>query len=432
MWAVTALVFVFLMILLMCTGLPVAFILLAIGFGGLCMSVGVDVALSILDENMYSMAANQSLATVPLFVLMGLIFLKSGIGEDLFMAVHKWLGRVPGSMAAASVGACGIFGAMCGSSTATTASIGTVAAPSMIKLGYDKGLSCGVVSAAGALGPVIPPSVYMIVYAVCAEESIGKLFSAAIVPGILLSALMILEVIVLVRMNSDLAPTSESSSWTEKYQLSKGLIVPVIIVIVVLGSIYGGIATPTEAAALGVSTSIIVAFITKRINLSDFMDALATTTSFSCMIMLLIIGGSLLSKLFAVELIPQKLGALIVGLPIHPLLIMVAIQMVIFVGGFVIEGCALIIILTPVFLPVIKALDFDPVVFGVAFMINLAMAVITPPFAVNLFVMKGVMPDVEFTVIAKGALKFVFADLAVLVLVILFPWVSLWLPSVMK
>lgn len=432
MWIVTGLVIIIAMVFLMGLGLPVAFILIAIGFVGLSMSVGLPVALSILDENMYSMAANQSLATVPLFVLMGLIFLKSGIGEDLFVAVHKWLGRIPGSMAAASVGACAVFGAMCGSSTATTASIGTVAAPSMIKIGYDKSLSTGVVAAAGALGPVIPPSIYMIVYAICAEESIGKLFAAAVVPGILLAVIMILEVVILVKINPTLAPRSQIFSWTEKCHASKGIIIPVLIVIVVLGSIYGGVATPTEAAALGVMASTLIAFGTKRINFSEFMNAVGTAVSFSCMVMMLIVGGSLLSKLFAVELIPQKLGSFIVGLPISALLIMVAIQFVIFLGGFVIEGCALIIILTPVFLPAIKALGFDPVVFGVAMMINLATAVITPPFAVNLFVMKGIITDVDFADITRGAVKFLVADVVVLALVIIFPRISLWLPSLMK
>lgn len=432
MWAVIALVIIIVMVFLMGMGLPVAFTMIAAGFGGLCISIGPDMALSILGENMYTIAANQALATVPLFVLMGVIFLKSGIGEDLFTSVQTWLGRIPGSMAAASVGACAIFGAMCGSSTATTATIGTIAAPSMIKLGYDKGLASGVVAAAGALGPVIPPSIYMIVYGICAEESVGKLFIAAIIPGILLAVAMIVQVIIMVRMNPKLAPPSQTTRWTEKVKSLRGIVIPIIIVFTVLGTIYLGVATPTEAAAAGASASIIIAFLNKRISLSGFMEAVGTTVSFSCMVMLLVIGGSLLSKLFAVELIPQKLGSFIVGLPISGLLIMLAIQIVIFLGGFVIEGCALIIILTPVFLPAIKALGFDPIVFGVAFMINLATAVITPPFAVNLYVMKGILSDVEFGVIARGALKFLVADIVVLFVVIIFPQLSLWLPSMMK
>lgn len=433
MWVVSGLVIIFVLIFLMGMGLPVAFAMLATSLAGLCIRVGVDVALSILGENMFSVASSQTLSAVPLFVLMGMVFLKSRIGEDLFMAAQKWLGNIPGSMAAASVGACGVFGAMCGSSTATTATIGGIAAPAMIKIGYDKSLASGVVAAAGALGPVIPPSIYMIVYGVCAEESIGKLFIAAILPGILLASIMILQVIFMVRRNPEIAPPpSQVATWSEKFRALRGLVIPVIIIFLVLGSIYLGFATPTEAAGVGVSGSILSAFLSRRLSLSGFIEAVGSTVSFSCMVMLLIVGGSLLSKLFALELIPQKLGAFIVSLPIPSLLTMAAIQLIIFLAGFVIEGCALIIILTPVFLPTIKALGFDPVVFGVSLMINLATAVITPPFAVNLYVMKGILPDVEFSEIARGALKFLVSDILVLIVVILFPSLSLWLPGMMR
>lgn len=432
MWALTALVITLLMLILMGMGLPVAFTMIAIGLGGLWMSVGPDMALSLLGENMFSIAANQGLAPIPLFVLMGMIFLKSGIGEDLFLTVQTWMGRIPGGMAGASVGACAVFGAMCGSSTATTATIGTIATPSMIKAGYDKSLASGVVAAAGALGPVIPPSIYMIVYGITAEESIGKLFIAAIVPGFLLAAIMIIQVVFMVLKNPEIAPFTTSTTLAQKFQSLRGLIAPIIIVFLVLGSIYLGFGTPTEAAAVGAAGSIIVASVSRRLTLSEFIDALKTTVSFSCMVMLLIVGGSLFGKLFTLELIPQSLGNFIVGLPIHDLLIMVGIQVVIFIAGFFIEGCALIIILTPVFLPAVKAIGFDPIVFGVAMMINLATAVITPPFAANLYVMKGILPNVSFEEIARGALKFIVADVVVLILVIVFPALSLWLPGLMK
>ncbi|MBN1227579.1 MAG: TRAP transporter large permease subunit, partial [Deltaproteobacteria bacterium] len=280
MWALTALVITLLMLILMGMGLPVAFTMIAIGLGGLWMSVGPDMALSILGENMFSIAANQGLAPVPLFVLMGMIFLKSGIGEDLFLAVQTWMGRIPGGLAAASVGACAVFGAMCGSSTATTATIGTIATPSMIKVGYDKSLASGVVAAAGALGPVIPPSIYMIVYGITAEESIGKLFIAALVPGFLLATIMIIQVVFMALKNPEIAPSTVNTTWAQKFQSLRGLIVPIIIVFLVLGSIYLGFATPTEAAAVGVSGSIIIAVVSRRLTLPGFIDSVATTASF--------------------------------------------------------------------------------------------------------------------------------------------------------
>lgn len=431
MWAVNGLLFTFALLFLMGMGMPVAFTMLAVGFGGLWLFSSPQIAMSMLGETVYSAASTQSLATIPLFVLMGMVFLKSGIGEDLFLTVQKWIGRIPGGLGAASIGGCGIFGAMCGSSTATTATIGTIAAPTMISLGYNRGLAAGLVAAGGALGPVIPPSIYMIVYGVCAQQSIGTLFIAAVIPGIILALAMMLQIIVMVKLNPKLAPSGQVASWSEKFKALRGLIIPIMIILVVLGSIYLGLSTPTEASAVGATASILFAFLTNRLKVKGFIDALATTTSFSCMVMLLIIGGSLLGKLFAMQQIPQELGAFTVGLDIPVWMIILAIQLVIFIGGMVIEGCALITILTPVFLPVIIALNFDPIVFGVAFMINLATAVITPPFAANLYVMDRILPDVPFIEIAKGALIFMIADLAVLLLVLFFPQLSLWLPSLM-
>jgi len=272
----------------------------------------------------------------------------------------------------------------------------------------------------------------MIVYGITAEESIGKLFIASIIPGFLLATVMIIQVIIMVRIDPKLAPVSQTTSLNEKLKSLRGLVIPILIVFMVLGSIYLGFATPTEAAAVGLSGSIIVAFLKRRLSIKEFIEALGTTVSFSCMVMLLVIGGALLGKLFAVELIPQHLGDFIVNLQFPGLIVLIAIQIVIFIGGFVIEGCALIIILTPVFLPTIKALGFDPIVFGVAMMINLATAVITPPFAANLYVMKGIMPQLTFSEIASGAMKFILADVIVLLLVLIFPSLSLWLPNLIN
>jgi len=431
-WYTTAIGCIFILVALMAIGMPVAFTMLVTGLGGLWLSVGPVVALNIFRETIFSVSSNQALATIPLFVLMGQVLLKSEIGADLFEAMHKWGGALPGCLAVGSVGSCAVFGAMCGSSTATTATIGTIAVPTMLKHGYEKGMSTGVVAAAGALGPVIPPSIYLIVYGVVSEQSIGKLFTAAIVPGALLALIMMFQVVFLCKVHPEIAPKSTRASWREKILSIRGLFIPILIIFIVLGSIYLGFCTPTEAAAIGAAGSLISSFASRRLTIKEFFDSVASTLNFSCMVMLLVIGGSLLGKLFAIKLIPQNLGAFTVGLPISPWLIMLAIQLVIFAGGFVIEGCALITILTPVFIPVIKMLGFDPVVFGVAFMMNLATAVITPPFAANLYVMNAIIPEVSFSDIARGALKFLLADLAVLALVLVFPQLSLWLPNVIK
>jgi len=432
MWIVSGLIIAFAFILLLAIGMPVSFSMIAVGFVGMLITVGPDVSLAMLGETIYNSTASGALSSIPLFILMGQVLLKSGIGRDIFMTAQLWLGRIPGGLASAAVGACAVFAAMCGSSTATSVTIGTIATPTMIKLGYDKSLACGVVAAAGALGPLIPPSIALIVYGVAAEVSIGKLFVAAVVPGVLLAIVMIIQVTIMVLMNPKLAPLTEGASWEDRIKGLVSLLVPMTIIFVVLGSIYLGFATPTESAGLGTALSIIYAFGSGRIKLKDFIDGLMSSVSFSCMIMLLIVGGGLMGKLVAMQMIAQNLANFIVHLPISGLMIIAAMEVAIFFGGMLIESCALILLCTPVFMPAVIALGFDPIVFGVAFAINLATAVITPPFAANLYVMKGIMPDVPFYDITRGALKFLAAEIIILILVIVFPQISLWLPSMMK
>ncbi|HPK53046.1 MAG TPA: TRAP transporter large permease subunit [Smithellaceae bacterium] len=430
-WYTLAILIVILLLAMLSIGLPVAFTMLLLGITGITVHMGFPIAVNFFRQTIYSASASQSLATVFLFVLMGQVLLVSKIGTDLYEAVYKWGRKLPGCLAVGSVASCAIFGAMCGSATATTATIGTIAVPTMLKYKYSRRLATGVVAAAGALGPVIPPSIYMIVYGVAAEESIGKLFIAAIIPGVILAALMIIEVIVMVKINPKLAPPSPPISMKEKIESTKGLIIPVLLVLLVLGTIYAGVCTPTEAAGVGAFGSIAFALGTKRLNVRQIIESLGITLNFSCMVMLLIIGGALLSKLFTVTMIPQNLATFAVSLPVSRWTIMVVIQLVIFAGGFVLEGCALIAMLTPVFITVVKALGFDPLVFGVAMMMNLATAVITPPFAVNLYVMRGIVPDVPFEEIAKGALWFLIVEVIMLGVVLAVPPLSTWLPSMM-
>lgn len=430
-WYTLAIGVILLLLAMLAVGLPVAFTMLLLGLVGIAMNLGFDIALKIFGQTIYATSSSQSLATVYLFVLMGQILLKSKIGADLFEAMYKWGRALPGCLAVGSVGSCAVFGAMCGSSTATTATIGTIAVPTMLKYKYDRSLATGVVAAAGALGPVIPPSIYMIVYGVASEQSIGKLFIAAVIPGLVLAVIMMVQIMGMCISNPGLAPASPKVTLKEKINSTKGLIIPAALVLLVLGTIYAGVCTPTEAAGVGAFGSILFAFATHRLTWSDLIESLGATLNFSCMVMLLIIGGALLSKLFTISLIPQNLAAFAVSLPVSPWVIMLIMQLVIFAGGFVLEGCALITMLTPVFIPVVKALGFDPIVFGVAMMMNLATAVITPPFAVNLYVMKGIVPDIPFETIAKGALWFLITDIFVLILVLLFPQLSTWLPSKM-
>ena len=431
-WYLIATILFTLMLILLATGMPISLVLGILGIGGLVILEGPEMALSLIGTNSYRISANFVLTSIPLFVFMGEMLFVSGIGANLFDMASKWLGRLPGGLAVGSIAATSIFGAMSGASTAAVATMGPLCVPEMLKRGYDKRLATGTVAAAGALDPIIPPSIILVVYAICTEQSIGKLFLACFLPGFLLAIIMAGLVIVWVLWKPRHAPMIEKCSWKEKFSSIPGTWPALILIFLVLATIYLGVATATEAAALGAFGSFLIALFSKRISFHILSRALMNTLSTTCMIMFIVICSSLFSNLLTTQQITANFAIFVGGIQLSRWIVMIIIQLLyIFLGCFI-DCISIILITSPIIMPLIIKLGFDPVWFGAVLMVNFATAVITPPFALNLYVMNKVVPEVSLKDVTLGALPFLIADIIGLALVIIFPQIALWLPSMMS
>jgi tripartite ATP-independent transporter DctM subunit len=431
-WWVLAIVSVLALLLFMGSGVPIAFSLGFLAMIGLWLLWPGPAPLQVLATTSFSVTANFVLVAVPLFILMAEVVLFSGMSDDAFDAIHKWMGWMPGGLAVSSIGACAAFAAITGSSIANTVTIGLVAVPEMLNRGYDKKLAPGAVAAGGALGILIPPSIVMILYGIMAEESIGKLFFGGFVPGIITAIIFVVYIMIRCAMNPALAPKLPSVSWRDRLGSLWKVWGVVVLALAVLGSIYTGICTPTEAAGIGAAGAFLLAIVYRKLNWTNLRAAILRTAQTTSMILIIFIGGMAFSHVMAFLEIPQNLTAWIGGLPVNRWLIMAMMNFMLLCLGCVIDPGSIVIILTPIFLPVILALGFDPVWFGVVFTMNMEMANITPPLGYNLYVMKGIVPeDVSMADIIRGILPFVALYALTIVIVMVFPQLILWLPNQM-
>ena len=416
------------------TGLPLVFILggLAVVFNFFLLGPS---SLFMASSTAFGVMNNFILTSIPLFVFMGILLQHSGIAEALFDMVHKWIGGIKGGLAIGTIIICTLFAAMSGISGAATVTMGVIALPAMLKHNYHKDLAVGSIAAGGALGILIPPSVLMIVYGIFAGESIGALFAGGVVPGFILSLMYIIYISIRSYLNPELGPAvpkESRASWKEKIISLKAVILPIILIFLVLGVIFMGIATATEAAAIGAIGALACAALSKRLSWKIFKQSSYQALSLSCMILWIIIGGSCLTVTYtaigAVDFLSEIIGALAVSRYV----ILIGIQLVLVFLGMLLDPGGIIMICTPVFVPIIKALGFDPVWFGVLFIVNMEMAYLTPPFGFNLFYMKSIVPpSISMFDIYKSVLPFVGIQALCLVLLILFPELVLWLPGVM-
>ena len=429
---ITALLFLSLVAGLL-TGLPLVFILggLAVIFNYFLLG---PASLFIISSTAFGVMNEFILTSIPLFVFMGIILQHSGIAEALFEMMYKWIGGIRGGLAMGTVIICTLFAAMSGISGAATVAMGVIALPSMLKHSYHKDLAVGSISAGGALGILIPPSVLMIVYGVFAGESIGALFAGGVIPGFLLAMMFIIYIGIRSYINPTLGPAvpkTEQVTWREKMISLKAVILPIILIFLVLGVIFKGIATPTEAAAIGALGALLCAAISKRLTWDVFKQSSFQSLSLSCMIIWIIIGGSCLTRLYtavgAVDFISEIIGAL----PVSRYVILFGIQLTLIFLGMLLDPGGIIMICTPVFVPVIKSLGFDPVWFGVLFIVNMEMSYLTPPFGFNLFYMKSIVPrSITMIDIYKSVFPFVGIQALCLLLLIFFPKLVTWLPGI--
>jgi len=407
----------------------VAFCMALIGVVGFGYLVAPAAALNIIIKDFYTVFSSYDLTVVPLFVFMGQILFYSGISRKLYDAALAWLGHFKGGLAMATVGACACFSAICGSTNATAATMASVALPEMKRLKYRDELATGTVAAGGSLGILIPPSTIFIVYGIMTEQSIGKLFMAGILPGVLLSVLFILAIYIWVSVKPEIAPVAEKQSLKERFRSLKGLIEVFVLFILVMGGLFIGIFTPTEAGAVGALGGLVIPLVSGNLSWRGFLDALYSSTRTTSMILMIVAGATVFGHFLAVSTIPSTLSGWVVGLPLPTWAIMLVVMFFFLIGGCFMDALGMILLTIPIFYPVAIAIGYDPIWFGVVIVLVTELGVITPPVGINVYVVSGIARDVPLQVIFKGALPFVFALTAYLVIMLLFPQIALYLPS---
>jgi tripartite ATP-independent transporter DctM subunit len=377
--------------------------------------------------------AGFTLVAVPLFILMGEIIFVSGIGADIYVATSRWLNRMPGSLGMSSVAACAIFSALCGVSLAGAATIGSFAIPEMLKRGYDKSLATGCVAASGGLALLIPPSVALILYGVVGDESVGKLFIGGIIPGILLAALMMGYIFVLANIRPHMAPRSEDQiTWGMRFAALANIWPVLALIVLVLGSIYAGIATPTEAAAVGCIGAFVVGFFRKRLNWTLIKSIFRSAMLTSGMIMLIFSAALLFGYTLTRLQVPQQLAQLVANAHLPNWAVLTLIFALLYLMGMFMDIVSVILISTPILLPIVIGMGYSSLWFGVVMAIACEIGTETPPVGLNLFVIKGVSPpSVRLIDIIRGSIPFAFVETCGLIICILFPGLILWLPGLL-
>ncbi len=413
--------------------MPIAYAMALVGFIGFSYLVSVPAAISLVSTDLFSTFSSYSLSVIPMFIWMGFLAFHAGIGARLYDLAYKLIGHLSGGLAIATQATCALFGAVCGSNTATAATIGAIALPEMRKYNYDVSLSTASVAAGGALGVLIPPSVIFIVYAISAEQSVGKLFLAGIIPGILLMLLYMLVIYILARRNPMLGPAGPRFTWRERFQaLGGGLLEVMIIFAISLGGLFAGWFMPTEAGAVGVAGVLLVTAVKRRVNLSIIMKSLADTTRTTAMIMLLVASAVIFGRFIAISRIPFAMAEWAAALDLPAFAVIALVMLIYLVLGCFIDALALILLTIPIFLPVaVNVLGYDPIWFGVIIVMVVAMGVITPPVGMNVYIIKGVAGNVPLEYIFRGIWPFLFAIFACLALLTAFPQLALFLPSLL-
>ena len=430
-FAVTALMFLS-MLLLMSTGLPVVYCLGSIGTLA-AMFLWGEGALDILYFSTMELMNNLVLSAVPLFIFMGFILHESKIAKDLFDTVYLWAGRARGALGIGTVLICALMAAMLGVSSATVLSMGVIAVPAMLQRKYDRRLAVGIVQAGGALGFLIPPSTMMVMYSFLTGVSVGKLFAAGVIPGLMLAACYAIYIGVLAWLKPEVAPAlskEELPPLDVKLKSLGSLILPLLLIAAILGTIFLGLASPTEAAAFGAAGAVLCAAVKRRLSLQMLSDACRQPFSITGFAGYIIIAALVFSKVYTGLGATAMIKQMVLSLDPNPILIMAVIQLSFFLLGMFMDDIAILFMCMPIYLPIVVALGFDPVWFGILFVINMQMAYITPPYGLNLFYMKAVAPpEVTLPDIYRGAIPFILIQAAFLALMMCFPEITTWLPN---
>lgn len=420
-----------LMLVLMALRVPVAIAMILSAFLGYVMLDSWDVAMQVLGMAPYEIGSAYTLSVVPLFLFMGAVASRMGMSLRLFSAAHGVFGKMKGASAMATIGASAAFGAICGSSLATTSTIGRIAIPEMRREKYSDILTSGAVAAGGTLGILIPPSIILVIYALIAQQSVEQLFAAAFIPSLILVGLYVLAVALIILFKKDSAPNGKHASFAERLKKIWAAWDVVLIFGVSIGGLYAGWFTPTESAAVGAFGALVIGLCLRGLKLRDAAEALAETAVTTAALFLVILGSTFLAYFITKTRIPVEIVEALSVFSDYPILIMLMIVVFYLVLGCFLDGISMVVATVPVVLPVITAMGFDPVWFGVLLVVLVEAGLITPPVGMNLFIIKGQAPDMSIMSIYRGVIPFLIAQVILVALLIAAPSVALWFPTVL-
>lgn len=413
---------------LMIVGMPIAFAMLVVGLGGIWLSMGAGTAMGMIGQLPINATMSYELSVVPMFILMGALVTRARMSEDLYRLCHGFVGHMRGGLAAATILACGGFSALSGSSIATAATMAKVSVPEMRRYGYSEGFAGSAVGAGGTLGILIPPSVILVLYGIATGTDIGALFIAGILPGILAIALYLAAIRIYAQIRPDAAPSAPRIGWSERLRRFRSVGPILGLFVLIIGGLYLGVFTPTEAGGVGATGAFIFALYRRTMSPRIFMGALVETVTTTASLFLVLIGALLFSNYMNLLGLPRALSELILSLGLGPLAVILIILAIYLVLGMFMESLSMILLTVPIFFPIVTELGYDPIWFGIFAVMVTELSLITPPVGLNLFVIKSVVDDLPMGALYRGILPFVLADLVRILIIIAFPAIVMFLP----
>ncbi len=424
LWGLVALLVFFV------AGLELALAMFVVGFLGFAYVISPAAAYNLLAKDVFDSLESYSLTVVPLFVLMGQLAFHAGIAKGLYDTAHRFVGHIQGGLAIATVVGCTVFGAICGSAAATAATFASVSVPEMDRFGYSRSFSSGLVAIAGTLGIMIPPSVPMIIFGIITQQSIGKLFVAGILPGVIICLLFIVLILCRCKINPLIAPRGNRYSWAQRFGSLSGVMWPLMIFLLVMVGLLYGFFTPTEAGSVGTFAILLLSLAKRDLSKNAFIKSIQESLLTATMVLFLLAGSTVLGHFLAVTKIPMVVSGWVVGLPFRPPVIMAIICFIYLLGGSFIDDLAFMILATPIFFPAVVKLGYDPIWFGIMITLTVMVGIVIPPVAINVFVVKNVTKT-SFTEIYNGVYPFLFGLVGCGVLLFLFPQIALLLPRLL-
>lgn len=420
------------LIILLFLGMPIGVALGVVGFAGLTNLIGIKGALGVITTVPFSSTASFIWVCIPLFILMGNLAGQSGVVTELFVATRNWFGRIPGGLCIATIAGCAGFGAVSGSSVATAGAIGKIALPEMFKYRYHPRLSTGCAASAGTLGSLIPPSIFMVVYGTLTEVSIGKLFFAGFLPGIFSAGMLMIVIVILVKSNPSLAPDIITVSWKEKFQSLKGVGGILILSVVVMGGIYGGICTPTEAAAAGALATLLMTALRGKLSWTGFSRAVLDSMRLTSTLFFVCVGAYIFAAFIVLSKIPITISQYCISSGFSPFMFFVVVFIMYLFLGCILEPIGMMLITVPIIFPAARSLGFDPIHFGILMVKFCEIGMITPPVGLNVYMIKSVVPEVPTEEIFRGIVPFLIMDIVITFILYFFPQISLLVPNLMR